>query len=96
MCCGRKSTGLSTRGHAAHEHAIILRVDHGSPIPQQCSFAYYAGIVRQNCDPLLRIVVQKTQYQLINQCSFASATGAGEADDLGSLMFDVRCLMSCL
>ena len=44
--CRRKSAGLSTGGHAAHEHAIVLRVDHGGPIAQQCAFADYTRIVR--------------------------------------------------
>ena len=82
MRCGRKSAGLSARGHAAHEHAIVLRVDHGGAIAQQCAFADHARIVRQNRDSCLWISIQKTQHQLINQRRFARAAGSGEANDL--------------
>src|SRR4029434_11200625 len=77
----RKSASLAACRHAAHEYAIVLRVDHGGPVAQQRSFADHARIVRQNCDSSLRILIQKTEYKLVNQRCFAGATGTSEADD---------------
>ena len=34
VCSGRKPPGLSTCGHAAHEHTIVLGIDHRGPIAQ--------------------------------------------------------------
>src|SRR6266542_903037 len=45
---GRKPASLSTCGHAAHEYAIILRIDHRGPIAQQRSLANYARITMIN------------------------------------------------
>jgi len=43
---GGKSTGLTARGHAAHKHAIVLRIDHGGAIAEQGAFADYTRVVR--------------------------------------------------
>ena len=40
-----KSASLAACRHAAHEYAIVLRVDHGGPVAQQRSFADHARIV---------------------------------------------------
>ena len=81
VCCGRKAAGLSARSHAAHEYAIVLRVDHGGPITEQGSLAYYAWIMRQDRDPAFRISVQETEHQLVNQCRLSGATRTSETDD---------------
>ena len=81
---GRESSGLSACGHAAHEYAIVLRVDHGRTIAQQRSFADYARIVRQNRDPTFWTPIQKPQHQLIDQRRFAGTAGTGESDDARS------------
>jgi hypothetical protein len=52
----RKSAGLPTCGHAAHEDTIVLRVDHGGAIAQQCAFTDNARIMRQDCDSSLWIL----------------------------------------
>ena len=78
----RKSAGLPTRGHAAHEDTIVLRVDHGGAIAQQCAFANNARIMRQNRDSPLWILIQETQYQFIDQRRFSRAAWPGETDDL--------------
>ena len=81
MGCRRKSAGLPTCGHAAHEDTIILRVDHSGAIAQQCAFADNARIMRQNRDPPFWILIQKTQHQLIDQRRFSRAAWPGETND---------------
>src|SRR2546421_4943905 len=44
--CRRESARLSAGGHAAHEDAIVLRVNHGGAIAQQRALADHAGIMR--------------------------------------------------
>src|SRR5205814_9011594 len=78
------ASGLSACGHAAHEYAIVLRVDHGRTIAQQRSLADYARIVRQNRDPTFWTQIQKPQHQLIDQRCFAGTAGTGESDDARS------------
>ena len=52
----RQPTSLAARGHAAHEYAVMLRVDHRRPIPKQRAVAYDTRVVRENRDPGLRIM----------------------------------------
>ena len=47
---GRKSAGLTTRRHAAHENTVVLRIDHGGAIAQERALTDHAWIMRQNRD----------------------------------------------
>src|SRR5260370_42560169 len=91
---GGRPARLSAGGHAAHEHAIILRIDHRCAIAQQRAFADYAGVVPQNRDSALWIVIQKPQHELVDQRRLSRAARPGENNYFRCSMFDVRCLMS--
>ena len=90
---GRKSAGLSARGHAAHEHTIILGIDHRGAIAQQRALPNHARVMRQNRDAGPSILIEESQHEFINQRCLPYPARTGETNDFGCSMFDVRCLM---
>jgi hypothetical protein len=77
----RQSAGLSARSHAAHEDAVVLRIDHRGAVAEQRPFAHHARIVRQDRDPRPRVALEQTKHQLVNQRGFACSARAGETDN---------------
>ncbi len=69
----RQAARLAARGHAAHEDAIVLGVDHRGPIPEQGAFAHHARVVRENRDPRFRVAMEKAQNDLIDERGLARA-----------------------
>src|SRR4029079_10221262 len=64
--CRRKSARLSPGSHAAHEHTIILRIDHRGAVAQQRAFSDYAGVVRQNRDSVFWIGMKEPQDEVVD------------------------------
>ena len=58
---GRQTAGLPARRHAAHENAIVLRIDHGSAIAEQRARSDNARVVRENRYPCFWFALEQPQ-----------------------------------